>query len=401
MYNIVASSHRSSKNTVATTPLAAPGRVWLAAALLLGCGSSGPTNSIDQVPPQVAQDFQSALERQSSNNLVIGAQATVMIPGVGQWTGVYGQSGDSTPMEKELLVPVGSVGKSVISGLVLRLVDLGYLSLDDTVGELLPSFPNVTPEATVAQILSNSSGIASYSSWPGYIDTIAADLDREWDRADIIRRFVGFREFEPGTSWKSSNTGYMLAEMIAESVTGEDLIDLYREHLYEPLGLGGITIVGAEEPHAPRAVTWTGPAGGPFQNFNETYDGRSFQTGFGFVGVTVFNSMTLARWGQALFGRDFLSDETRAAMLTAIPDDGRIPGQTGASLGVRRFGYFDRTQWGHSGTVFNGSAFVLWDVESDIVVALVYNQSGASHSQSHFALMQALLKRALQEVGSS
>lgn len=352
-----------------------------------------------EIDTAVAEGFQWALEDTSKAHGVIGAQATVLLPGMGAWTGVYGRSGETSVMRPEMLVPLGSVAKSIISGLLLKLADQGVVSLSDTLGKWLPAYDNVAPEATLTQILQNTSGIASYSSAPGFTDSLVADLNHVWTRDEVIRTFVGSPIFDPGASWQSSNTGYMLAEMVAEAATGQPLIDLYHTYLYQPLGLDGVAVRGAEVPTHPLAVTWNGPAGGPFENFTETYDGPAFQSALGFVGATVMNSATLAKWCQALFG-DFLGGPTRSAMLTAVPDDGHISGETGGGVGVRRFGFQSRVQWGHSGTVYNGSAFMLWDQESGIVVATVFNQPGASHKQANFAVVEELLKQGLEAMSA-
>lgn len=359
---------------------------------LAACGRS-PADVGTGLTAGLAGQLQEAIETESGANGVIGMQAAVIVPGVGTWHGEYGRSGEAVPMQADMLVPLGSVAKTVISGLVLSLVDDGLLSLDQTMGELLPPLANVPADVTVAQILRNSSGIASYSSAPGFSTAVFADRNRVWTREEVLGLFVGPPEFEPDTDWKSSNTGYMLAELIAQVVTGEDLIELYRRRLYGPFGLTGIAVLGEDTPASPLAMTWTGPAGGPFIDFGEQYDGPSFRTALGFVGSTVMNAATLTRWGQVLF-EELLSDSMRDAMMTAVTDDGSIPGQTGAGLGVRRYNWLGGTQWGHSGTILNGSAFLLYDVDSRIVVALTYNQPGGSHNNSHFQLVQTLLQLA-------
>lgn len=394
---------RSSDETVVSVDGDGRARALAAGTARLSAGLDGVEGSHDltvvptlplEIDTAVAEGFQWALEDISRQHGVIGTQATVLLPQAGAWTGVYGRSGETSVMRPEMLVPLGSVAKTVISGLLLALVDEGVVSLDDTLGRWLPAFDNVPPQVTLTEVLQNTSGIASYSSAPGFTDSLVADLGRVWKRDELVRTFVGPPLFPPGTSWKSSNTGYLLAEMVAEAATGRPLIDLYHAYLYEPLGLDGIAVLGAEEPSHPLAVTWNGPAGGPFVNFTETYDGPAFHTGNGFLGATVMSSATLARWGRALFG-DFLSEPTRAAMLTAVPDDGTIPGQTGGGVGVRRFGFLGGTQWGHSGTTYNGSAFVLWDPGSGVVVGVVFNQPGPSHQQANFALVEELLRQAL------
>lgn len=396
----------SSENP-ATATVDQQGRVLPLAAGLVGITvSAGDFQSVhplvieDAIPLEVgtplADSLQFVLEDVSSANGVIGVQGAVLIPGAGTWVGVFGRSGETTVMRPDMAVPIGSVAKTVISGLVLHLVDQGMLSLDDAVGDLLPGVtnPNVTPEATVRQLLQNTSGIASYSSAPGFVDSLLVDRNRVWTPAEVVEKFVTAPEFAPGTSWKSSNTGYLLGGMIAEAVTGQSLPDLYASEIYGPLSLQEIFLKDSEPARATTSETWNGPLGGPFENFTELYDGPSFSTGLWPLGGLVVNARTLAAWGEALFG-DFLDPIVRTEMLAAVPDDGRIPNEVGAGAGVRKFDFLGRTQWGHSGTTYNGSGFLLYDEASGIVVALAYNQPGGSHSNSHFTLVSEMLRLAL------
>ncbi len=389
----------------ATATVDAQGRVLPLAAGAVGiiarAGALQATHALvieDAIPldvdPALADSLQWALEDVSDAHGVVGVQGAVIVPGVGTWVGVHGRSGSTSVMRPDMALPVGSVAKTVISGLLLHLVDIGALGLDDRVGDLLPPFEHVTPEATVRQLLQNTSGIASFTSAPGFADNVLADRGRTWSPAELVETFVGAPEFAPGASWKSSNTGYLLAGMIAEGVTGQDLAALYAAELYGPLGLQAIFLRHSEPPRAAASETWNGPTGGPLENFTDLYDGPSFSTGTWPLGGLVVSAPTLAAWGEALFG-DFLGPTVRAQMLAAVPDDGGIPNQVGAGVGVREFDFLGRTQWGHSGTSFNGSGMLLWDEASGVVVALAYNQNGPSHGASHFVLAPRLLRLAL------
>ena len=145
------------------------------------------------------------------------------------------------------------------------------------------------------------------------------------------------------------------------------------------------------------AETWNGPVGGPFESYGEFWYGPSYFSGLWPLAPLFTSARTLAIWGEALF-TDFLSPSLRAEMLTDVPDDGGIPGQVGAGLGVRKYNYLGRTQWGHSGASGDGGGMLLYDEASGITVALVYNQNVASHDHSHFTLAPLLLQIALERM---
>jgi hypothetical protein len=157
------------------------------------------------------------------------------------------------------------------------------------------------------------------------------------------------------------------------------------------MGLVEVNAPFFEVPTAPIAATWQGPPGGPL----ESADGLrvpSIHTSL--FPQSILSADALAKFGQSLFG-DFLSPALKAQMLDAVPDDGGIPGQVGGGIGIRKYNYLGRTQYGHSGSQGTGSGFLVWDEASGIIVAILYNQNGSSHFSSHFRLVPHLLQIAL------
>ena len=80
-------------------------------------------------------------------------------------------------------------------------------------------------------------------------------------------------------------------------------------------------------------------------------------------------------------------------MLELVPAAGNIPGESGAGLGIRSYGYLGRTQYGHSGGFPTGSSLMVFDPESGVTVAVVMNQGTGA---AHFDLVPVLLARAVE-----
>jgi hypothetical protein len=49
----------------------------------------------------------------------------------------------------------------------------------------------------------------------------------------------------------------------------------------------------------------------------------------------------------------------RTEMIRFLPAAGNIPAESGVGLGIRRYLYLDREQWGHSGGASEGSSIVI------------------------------------------
>ena len=345
-----------------------------------------------EVPSDLAETFQWAFEDSSASNGVFGGQAAILIPGVGLWKGVLGRSDAVEVMRPDMMFYPGSIKKTFSAAVLLTLVRDGIVTLQDSPGQWVEPFenPNIPMGITIQQMLQNTSGIYSYASHPTLGDSLFADPDRVWLPRELMEKFMLAPEFEPGTSWKSSNSGYVLSGILAEAATGETMPSLLRNRILDPLGMRESAVLFFEEPTSPVAATWRGTPG----NLVSSAD---LQTTAGHTILwpqTVLSAEALLRFAQGLFG-ELLDPATRAAMLTAVPDDGKIPGQVGAGIGIREYNYLGRTQWGHSGSQGAGSGFVVWDEASGVIVSVLYNQNGSSHRSSHFWLVPELLRLAL------
>jgi CubicO group peptidase (beta-lactamase class C family) len=128
---------------------------------------------------------------------------------------------------------IASVTKSVVSTLVGIAVDDGLLSLDDTLGRLLPSYA-FSMSADVAglrleQLLTMTAGFPDDVSLNGVgFDPLAPD----WVR-DILRRG---QTGPVGHFAYSSATSHLLAAIL-EQVTGRPLAEYAEERLLAPLGV--------------------------------------------------------------------------------------------------------------------------------------------------------------------
>lgn len=347
-----------------------------------------------EVPAAVAQALQWAMEDTAAANGVIGASAAVFIPGMGTWLGVTGRSDGTAVLRPEMMFYPGSIQKTLTSAVLLSLISDGLVSLDDTVGAWLTPFdnPNVPTGVSVRRLLDNTSGIYSFTTHPSLGDSLFADANRVWEPREILETFVLPPDFAPGTSWKASNSSYMLASMISEAVTGQTMAELLRTRVWEPMGMEHAMTAWFDTAPSPVAATWRGPAGGPLVSSADLMTPAAHTL---LWPQPLVSARALMRFGQAYFG-DFLNESVRTEMLTAIADDGFIPNQVGGGLGVRTYNFLGRTQWGHSGSQGAGSGFLLWDEDSGIVIALLHNQSGGSHFSSHFRLIPTLLRLALE-----
>ncbi len=134
----------------------------------------------------------------------------------------------------ETIFRIGSVTKQFTAVAIVQLQLAGKLALDDPITKVLTDYPAPPKTVTIKNLLQHTSGIHSFTSLPSYIAKMKEDVTH----ADIIARFDTLPlDFDPGTKWNYSNSGYYLLGMIIERASGESYADYLAKHVLAPAGL--------------------------------------------------------------------------------------------------------------------------------------------------------------------
>ena len=126
---------------------------------------------------------------------------------------------------------IDSVSKEFTAAAVLLLAEQGKLSLEDPIAKWFPEL-RAAAAVTLRQLLTHTSGIRDY--WPQ--DFLTLEMTRPTTPAAIIDEWAQRPlDFEPGTDWQYSNTGYVIAGAVVERVAGEALFKFLSRHVFTPL----------------------------------------------------------------------------------------------------------------------------------------------------------------------
>jgi CubicO group peptidase (beta-lactamase class C family) len=176
----------------------------------------------------------------------LGASLAVDIGGetvVDVWGG-YRDRARTQPWERNTVVNLWSISKTVTALATLLLVDRGDLDLDAPVARYWPEFAAHGKESVlVRHILAHSSGVAGWE--PPFT------LEQMCDTDTAATRLAGQRpRWEPGSAsgYHAQNQGHLLGELVRR-VTGVRLREFVRTEIAEPLGADlqiGATGVSAE-----------------------------------------------------------------------------------------------------------------------------------------------------------
>ncbi|CAM4302555.1 serine hydrolase domain-containing protein [Gillisia hiemivivida] len=139
----------------------------------------------------------------------------------------------NTPTTKHRL---GSITKQFTAMLILQLVEKGNLKLDVPITTYLPNYPKATGDKiTLHHLLTHSSGIPNYTSFPKFFEETSRN---PYTPNDFISLFKDMElEFVPGEKFAYSNSGYFLLGVIIEKVTGKSYEENLQEKIFQPLNM--------------------------------------------------------------------------------------------------------------------------------------------------------------------
>ena len=140
------------------------------------------------------------------------------------------------PNTPDVKFRLGSITKQFTSMLIMQQVAKGSIKLEGHLSDYLPYYRQDTgSKVTIAQLLSHTSGIPSYTDDPKFFP----DVSRNYYAVDdFVKKFCsGDLQFEPGTKFHYDNSGFFLLGAILEHVTGKTYEALLKENIFVPLGM--------------------------------------------------------------------------------------------------------------------------------------------------------------------
>ncbi|MBN2184853.1 MAG: beta-lactamase family protein [Candidatus Krumholzibacteriota bacterium] len=147
----------------------------------------------------------------------------------------YASKRFKVPNKLDTKINLGSCNKVFTSIAIVQLMEKGKLSLDDPIGKYLDIFPEkIAKGVTIRHLLNMRSGWGDYWSNDNFINRIT-QLRSVSEYMQFIKDIP--LDFEPGTNFQHSNTGFIVAGAIIEAVSGMDYYDYIRKNIYEPAGM--------------------------------------------------------------------------------------------------------------------------------------------------------------------
>jgi CubicO group peptidase (beta-lactamase class C family) len=141
------------------------------------------------------------------------------------------------PITPATIFEAGSASKQVTAAAILLLAQAGKLALNDDIRKHLPEMPDYGAKITVDQLLHHTSGLRDWRA----IRAVGGNMlgSHVHSNADAFQTALRQRglNHQPGAEYAYTNTGYSLAAIIVERVSGQSLAVYSRQRIFEPLGM--------------------------------------------------------------------------------------------------------------------------------------------------------------------
>jgi len=260
----------------------------------------------------------------------------------------------------------GSVGKQFTAAGILLLAEDGQLALDDPLARHFPDVPSAWHRITVRQLLTHTSGLKDYGE--DEIDFRRDYTDDEY--LEIMKRMP--IEFEPGTQWSYSNTGYLILGLLTSRLAGVHWSEFLEQRLFVPLGMRTTRVISESDIVMHRAAGYELDEAGEVRNqewvapsANRCADGALY-----------FSVEDLAAWEAALHAGEFLEPESFDAWWTPVllANGTTYPYGFGWDIGEQR----GHTLIEHGGSWQGFRAAIARYVDQGLTVAVLSNLAQAA-----------------------
>ncbi len=206
---------------------------------------------------------------------------------------------------------LASASKTFTGVAVMALVEKGKLELDATIGTWLPDLPQSWKAITLRQLMNHTSGLPDV-----FRDESKTDLYAD-DPKELLAKLTSLPVLNPpGVKWEYDQTGYFLAGLIIEKVTGLPFETFMKRRYFEPLGMRS-TRYGDYYAVVPGRATYYTLEDGKLRHFLYPF-ARVMWTGAG-LNTSLDD---LVKWNLALDSGKLLKPASVAEMWTStkLPD---------------------------------------------------------------------------------
>jgi CubicO group peptidase (beta-lactamase class C family) len=189
-------------------------------------------NAFSQPLPEKLEKYMEALNKYSGFNgaVLVAKNGQVLLE---KGYGIRNASANVEHDEKSVF-QIGSVTKQFTAIVILKLEQEGKLSVKDKLSKYFPQYQHAA-KITIENLLNHVSGVYSYTNDRNFMQNrVTENLPQEAFWNMIKDKPL---DFEPGSRYSYSNSGYSILGYIIEKVTGQPYESAVRKGLFQPAGM--------------------------------------------------------------------------------------------------------------------------------------------------------------------
>ena len=228
----------------------------------------------------------------------------------------------------ETRYPLASIGKLFTAIAVAQLEQAGKLHGSDTLGALIPDYPNsVSRAATIDQLLNMQAGVGD-AFGPAFLEAGAETFASNADYYRFVSQAPS--EFAPGARTQYCNGCYIVLGEIVARIAGMGYEDYIAQNIIAPLGMSRTGFVHRNAP-PPDTATFYGSPRGPG---GAIVDVSEFHGLAGSAAGNIYSTLRdLLKLDNALREHRLLNAQYTAQVLQAAPEAGRATKRIGFAGG--------------------------------------------------------------------
>jgi CubicO group peptidase (beta-lactamase class C family) len=251
---------------------------------------------------------------------------------------------------------IGSMSKQFTAAAILLLEEQGKVKVGDPIRKYLPEEPAAWDKVTIYHLLTHTSGIVDLLNTPGIQNMIPLPQTPEQLIAIVRDKPL---QFEPGTKFQYSSSGYNLLGCLIEKVSGQRYQDFIKKNIFMPLGMKDSGYDTNIDILPKRASGYSpgpkGPENAQYVHMSNTYS----------AGGLYSTSEDLLRWEQGLFGGKILTPESLSKMTA--------PNLNGYAFGIYVGTAKGRRRIIHEGGVPGFNSCMVYFPETKITISVLSN----------------------------
>lgn len=148
-----------------------------------------------------------------------------------------GESMTAVPAASKMHFRIGGITETMLTTVLMQLVEQNKLSLDAKVARWFPDLPNAK-EVSLKMLANGTSGYPDYVFNKKFDEIDSKQPFKKWSDKELLD--LAFLEpplFKPGTNQHYSHTDYILLGSILSQATHKPIAQLLQTHILAPLGL--------------------------------------------------------------------------------------------------------------------------------------------------------------------